>query len=296
MNEEEEEVLRRLDRYIQLNQIDDAIEFIDALIYSNSTCLEDAITMLASYLNLVINSFEKSLQLIQKGLAFFPSSIPLKLELCRNFQVRGYLKESLEMCQQLTKEYPSSVEVWQHLADLYCIYGDYEEAIEAIDFAIACCDIYEAIMKITYHLYLSKAELLIMNENYHQAINCLNTLIWSNKKANTNIRLLLADCYMHMGNYERAFICLSRLYDEIDIFYKIDYYAKFFICCLRTDRKGLAIEVLADAFEHNPRSLEYITWISTFKYAEKETELGDEKIINTNKFAQEYFINNSYSN
>ena len=286
----------RLLRFLELDQYDEAIRYIEKLINSNSDFIEELIYMVASKLTFEKFLFEKSFKLIQKGLTILPDSILLKLALCQNLQNHGFLKESLEMCQQLSKEHPSSGSVWRLLADLYYLYGDYEHAIEAMDFTIASIHMYDKRKSSTRDSSLTKVDFLIKNGSYHQAIDCLFELLTLDEIDDPEVELLLADCYIYLGDFEIALDFFSGITNKNDVCDKNDYYGKYFLCCLKTGKQGKAIKILTEAFEQNPRIFEYIAGINSLFYEKKETEIGDEMIINSNNLVQKFFISNTYYN
>ena len=208
--------LIRLDCYCKLEKFDEAVRFLNELIESNCTYLEEAISDVVIQMNVTKKILEQAYHLIQQGLTLFPNSVTLNSSLCLNLYSRGYKKEALDKSLQLTKEHPFSSEIWFLAAELYCEFGDYNNAIDAIDFAISCSINHEGGHESTYYLTFMKAHYLYKNENYLMAIQTFNELPSHDEYDEGQINRFLAQCYEKIGDYETAYKLLKSATDQPD--------------------------------------------------------------------------------
>jgi len=285
----------RLEYYCELDQFDEAIKLLDELIENKCDYVEEAFVFLVSRMNENHLVHEKVYQLIKKGLMLFPDNMMLKLEMCLNFQIRGFQKEAMALCRQLTKEYPFSLELWYLQSELYQDCGDYENAIDSINYAISCS--IDDASELTYQLIFSKAQCLFKNASYYQAIGCFIELMSYKEFVKARVNPYLAECYMRIGDYETAFDLLNKIIGQKEIEDEIAFYGDLIYCCLHTGRQIVAIDLLADALKLYPNKiLDYISSLNLIKNYQTETEFQTENCINSGELARKFFLNNTHYN
>jgi len=289
------EVIFRLKYYCDNDKFDEAILFIDELIDNNCIFLDDAFIFLASQLNENHQVHEKSYHLIKKGLRLFPDNMMLQLEMCLNYELRGFSKEAMDLCQQLTKEYPFSLELWYLQSELFHNCGDYEKAVASIDYAISCA--IESESDLTYILIFTKGQYLYKNESYYQAISCFIELTSFEEFSKAKVNPYLAECYMRIGDYETAFDLLNKIIGQKEIEDEIAYYGNLIYCCLHTGRQIVAVDILADALKLYPNTiLDYISTLNRIKKHQTEQDIQTEKNSYAGELARKLFLNNTHYN
>ena len=284
----------RIECYCELERYDEATGLIDNLTVKNSSYLEEAIEHMACVLNDIEKYQEKAYGFIQHALTMFPDSFGLKSELCLNYELRGNTKDAIELCRKLIDEDPYSVEVWYMLGRLYSLCADFVKAVDSLDFAITCADNNS---ELEYEIKLTKAFCLYKNESYDKAINCFNELRSYDEFISSQVDPFLAECYMSIDEYENAYKILKQLIGQEDLDDEVSVYGNFIFCCIETDRKDEAIEVLGETLKRFPRSvLEYISTLNIMKNQQSDIYYGKENIIFPGELARDYISNSIHNN
>ena len=286
--------LIRLECYCELDRYDEAIKLIDDLTAKNCSYLEDAITHTACILNDSEKYQENAYSFIQHALTMFPDSFLLKSELCFNYELRGNTKEALELCRTLIDEDPYSAEIWYMQGRLYSLFAEYEKAVDSFDFAITCA---EEKSELEYEIKLTKAFCLYKNGSYDTAICCYKELSSYDEFDNINVTPYLAECYISMNEYDKAYDVLKYLIGNEDIEDEVSVYGNFIYSCIETNRKNEAIEVLGEALKRFPHSiLEYISTLNITKNQLPEIITGKDNIIYPSELARKYISSSLHNN
>ena len=286
----------RLECYCNLEKFEEAMTLIDKLFNNNYDYLEEIITYVVGYLNENNKFLDEAYQLARKGLLLYPDNMSLKSDMCINLLLRGFQKEAMDMCRRLTEEHPLSVEIWFLQAELYNDCGDYENAINSINYAISC-SLDDDKSEEAYQLTLTKAQYLYRNGSYYPAIRCFVELMSYKDYVRATVDPYLAECYMRIGDYETAFDLLNGVIGQDGIEDEIAFYGNLIYCCLQTGRQVVAIDLLADAIKRYPTGiLDYISSLNFLDNYQSETAIGNEKLINTGELVRKFFANNVHYN
>ncbi len=286
--------LIRLECYCELDKYDEAVRLIDDLTVKSSPYLEDAVTHMACVLNDIDKYQENAYRFIQHALTMFPNDFILKSELCFNLELRGHTKEAMELCRELISDDPYSAEIWYMQGRLYSICADFEKAVDSLNFAITCVDDNQ---ELEYEIKLMKAFCLYKNESYDEAIHCYNELMSYDEFVHSQVDLFLAECYMNIDEYEKAYHILKRAIGHKGVHDEVSVYGNFIYCCIETERRKEAIEVLGDALKRFPHSiLEYISTLNIIKNQEPDQYTGKESIIYPSELARKYLSSNIHNN
>ena len=287
--------LIRLECLCGLERYTEAITYIDNLMINNSPYLEDAMIHMGCILNDMEIYREKAYGFLQHALTLFPDSFLLKTELSFNHELRGNTKEAINICSKLIDEDPYSAEIWYMQGRLFSQCADSEKAIDSFDYAIACINEDDDDELIT-EVKIMKAHCLYKNESYEQAIICYDELLCDDEFVNSQIEPFLAECYININEYEKAYNILKHLIGRSDLEDEVSIYGNFIYSCIETDRKSEAIESFADAIKLFPHSiLEYISSLNNSKNKQSESPEAKENIIYPAELARKY-INNSIHN
>ena len=293
IKENKEIDLIRLECFCELERYNDANGLIDELTIKDSPYLEEAIEHMACVLNDIEKYQEKAYTFITHVLAMFPDNFVLKSELCLNHELSGKTKEALDLCSELIDEDPYSAEIWFMQGRLYSTCADFEKAIDSLDFALSCSNDNK---ELEYEIKLTKAFFLYKNENYENAINCYKELSTYDEFDSLQVNPNLADCYICVDDYENAYKILKQIIGNEDLDDEVSIYGNYIYCCIETDRKDEAIEVLGDTLKRFPHSiLDYISTLNMMKNQQTEEFSRKEKIIFPSELARNY-INCSFHN
>ena len=286
----------RLECYDKLEKYDEAIAFIDKLIDEKYDYLVDAITYVACMLNNIRSVHEKANHFIHRGLSLFPDNMILKVELCVNLHIRGFHKEAIDMCRQLSKEYPFSIEIWYLLSSLSYECGDYENSIESIDYALTCFT-KKNISGLIYELLFMKGLCLFKNGSYIKSIQTYEELFPFKEFDKTTVFPHLAECYMRVGNFEAAYVLLKAIINNKEKENEVTLYSNFLYCCISTGRRKEAIDILYKALKHYPHEiLEDLFALNYLLSFEKEKHFENEAFISSSELVRKFLTNNTHYN
>lgn len=293
--EDNQEVdLVRIECYCELNQYSDAMDLIWELTHKNVSYLEEVIVHTACILNDIETYQDKALVFIKEALNRYPDNITLKSELCYNYELHGHTKEALRLCKELVADAPFSAELWYMQGRLYSVCADFEKAVDAFEFALSCM---ENNPELEYEVMLMKAWCLYKNEHYDKAIACYLELMLHVEYIRTQVDPYLAECYMHVNAYEKAYQILSHIVHEKGLDDEVSVYGNYIYCCIETDRKTEAIEVLSEALQRFPHSiLEYISTLNIAKSLNPDLITGKEHLIYPGELARNYLSQHYHNN
>jgi tetratricopeptide (TPR) repeat protein len=289
-----------LECYCLLKKYKEAIKYIDKIILNKSEHLEEAIVLLAGKLNENKNAKDLASQMIRKGLSLFPSNLELKMELCRNLFQQGIKKEAFDLCQLLINENPLIKGLWYLQSELFHDCGDYEKAIDSINYAISCILDEKEDEEKTELLYLTaivKAQYLFKNGSYYLAIRCLEELISNKLYEKAVIDYYLADCYLYLSDFDKAFELLNGIIGLKEVEDETALYGNLIYCCLQTDRQQIAVDLLTDGLIRFPdKLLNHLTALYSIKNYHQETDFSNRKLVNSFELVRNYFVNNLVNN
>jgi tetratricopeptide (TPR) repeat protein len=239
----------RLECYCTLEQYPKAVEYLEKLAKENCDYLEDLFDFLAPTL-IDLEMTDEASDLIKRGLQLFPDNLLLKDEQCYLYELEGNFEEGIRVCNELIDKEPYSYDYWFMLGRLYSLANDFDNAIDAFDFALACDDS-------DNEPKILKAYCLFMNENYEKALEVYSEI--ENEDSPTDyLKSLVAECHIKLENYEQAYRILKELIAQPAEVSDASVYISFIRCCIETERESEASEMLvkaADLFPNNIRIL-----------------------------------------
>lgn len=255
----------RLECYATMSQYAKVIEFIEELVSADCDYLED----IFEYIAPIFSDFEmikEARDFIDRGLGLFPDNQVLKNELCYILETEGDLSKAIEVCNELIDKNPYSNEYWLTLGRLHSMIGDFDKAIEAFDFALTCDDS-------DMELKILKAYCLYMNDSFEKALEVYME-ISADAEIRPRINPLMAECYIKLENYEKAYELLNeRIYAQ-----KPDSepssYINFIRCCVETNRDREASDVLFKAAKLFPTNIRILSLLALTYQENGDDELA----------------------
>lgn len=236
----------RLECYVMQDSYEKVIEHIEKLIASNCEYLEALFEYIAPILG-DMDMIKEAHDFISRGLMLFPNNLILKDELCYNLEVEGNIKEAIIVCNELIDKNPYSYDSWFTLGRLYTINKEYEKAIEAFDFALACDDSDD-------ELKIMKAFCLQMNGNYETAIEIYNDLM-ANEEFRIRIMPRLTDCYIQIEDYKKAYLLLNEQIKQNGQLQDVNMYIHYIRCCFEMGKEKEVSEMLVQASKLFPQDI-----------------------------------------
>ncbi|MDR1500107.1 MAG: tetratricopeptide repeat protein [Tannerellaceae bacterium] len=245
--------MMRMECYCAVNRYPDIVEYVERLVQSGHPQTENVFEFLTPIMS-DMNMISEAKKFIHWGLQIFPDSIPLKDELCYVCELDGNFEEAINICNGLIDKEPYSYDYWFTLGRLYSLTNDFNNAIDALDFALTCDDSND-------DLKVLKAYCLFMNESYEKALEVYSELTDDDDDDDSIIHVnsMMAECYIRLDDFDRAY---NRLRELIDMrtgeALDTSVYISFIHTCIKTNRRGEAIRILsesADIFPRNVRGL-----------------------------------------
>ncbi|MDR2764936.1 MAG: tetratricopeptide repeat protein [Tannerella sp.] len=242
--------LLKMECFCALGHFNEIWAFIEEKQAENSEELEDIFEYLAPVMN-ELSRFDEAYLLLHRGLALFPDNLTLKEEYCYYLEMQGRPQQALLICNELIDADPYSVDYWYMQGRLCLMQGDYDKAVDAFDFALACDDS-------DIEIKVMKAYCLFMNEHYEKAIDVYLELL-SDGHFSQNIQPYLAECYMKSEHFEQAYTIFKELLEDTDIAQGLALYKNYIRCCLETGRENEANEILPEMATRFPEDLLLLT-------------------------------------
>ncbi|MDR1557613.1 MAG: tetratricopeptide repeat protein [Tannerellaceae bacterium] len=249
MNNQDMDLIR-LECYYILGEYLNAAEYLEKLAEAKCEYLEDLFEYMAPTL-VDMEMRDEASDLIKRGLQIFPNNLLLKDELCYLYEVEGNFEEGIRICNELIDKEPYSYDYWFMLGRLYSLANDFDNAIDAFDFALTCDDSDNNEVKVL------KAYCLFMNENYEKALEVYSEIEGDDISIDY-LQSLVAECYIKLEDYEQAYLLLKDMIIRQTEANDASVYISFIRCCIETDRENEASQMLvkaADIFPDNVRIL-----------------------------------------
>ena len=193
---ENEIVLYRARVFIGLGDTTKAFEMLEAMkSYASKSDLSD-ILVAESYIYEVEKSFDQMFMVLKEALDLEPEHpeclerIWLSVELSKNYE------ESIVIHQALVNKKPYNAAAWYNLGHSFASLGEYEKAINAMEYAF----IIDKDMEVAY---LDCADLCCQIKNYDKALS-----IYEEANAffgpESELLVYIAECQIHLNNFLSA--------------------------------------------------------------------------------------------
>lgn len=248
--------LLQFECFCALDRYDEIIKFITTHSLPNNV-LEEIFEYIAQVLN-DLKKEEEAYDFVKRGLTLFPNNIILKEELCYYLEIKQETKPALQLCQELLDKNPYSIEYWYTQGRLYFLEGDYDNAIDAFDFALTCDDSDQEIK-------IKKAYCLFINGNYEKAIEVYLDLLSEDNNLYDRIQPYLAECYLKSENFEAAYHVFKEILKKIDIAENLPTYKNYILCCIETERDKEVENSISDRAQSFPDNL-LLLWLQAFTH------------------------------
>lgn len=204
-------------------------------------------------------------------------------------------KESIELCNHIINQDPYCYMAWYNLGHAHTYYGNYEEAIEAYEYAFIINNTFE-------WAYRDCAELCMEIQNYAKALDCYEEVL-THIQPDGELLFKIGQCYYNMGKIEIAqqFYIRSIKLDEIND----EVYFHLGECWAKLGNWQKAIHYYKRAIEIEDKREDYYACLAeiyikleryekAFHYFDRAVELGPEQADIWVKFATFLIEMNAY--
>ncbi len=274
--------LLRLECYCALDQYHKVVSYLETHL-DDKEALVEVFEYVAPMLN-DMDMNEEASDFIQRGLKLFPNNLILKDEKCANLEALGDIEGAIKVCNELIDENPFSEEYWSALGRLYSIAGEFEQAIEAFDFALTCNGS-------NMDLKMLQGYCLYMNGSYKKAEEIYSELLTSNDKLDLRVIPFLAECHFKQNNFKESYILLEKYLNKIDPDEEVEFNIYFYYLCsalsLKKKKEEIA-PVLSKAIELYPNNAQLLL-IQTILCIDEGDEEGADRLL-SNISKNGYFL------
>lgn len=246
--------LLKLECFCALDKYNEVIAFINTHQLPNDI-LEEAFEYIAQVLN-DLKKEDEAYDFVKRGLKLFPNNLILKEEKCYYLEIKRNIKQALLICKELIDYDPYSIEYWYMQGRLYLTNGQYNKAIDSFDFALTCDDSVQEIK-------IKKAYCLFINGNYEKAIEVYLDLLSEDSSLYERVQPYLAECYMKIENFEKAYLTFRDTLKEINVANNLPIYKNYIRCCIETERDKEAANTILKTAEKYPNDL-LLLWLQSF--------------------------------
>ncbi len=238
-----------IDYYFSTGEDETAKKMLDHLFIHTPRYLEDTLEYIVPILRDVEDN-ETRLEYanyIRQAAELFPNNRFLLEEWRDELKAESRLNEAIAICNQLIDLDPYSFDYWYELARLYTIQEQYEQAIEAFDFAITINDNENN----QTQAKILKGYCLYMNGSYEKAIEVYKEF-QQDSFNELSVKAFIAHCHNQMEHYDKAYSILLELIQHDEQNYYSFSIHDFVICCLALDKKEEAYHKLKEAVNKHP--------------------------------------------
>ncbi|RMG62503.1 MAG: tetratricopeptide repeat protein [Bacteroidetes bacterium] len=242
------EVLARLDRY------EEACELLEGLIPLTEHP-EEVFLQLGNVAQ-VCNEFEDSARYYRQALQLAPDYEEALMELGFLLESEDRGGEALSLYERYLDDNPYSASIWYQLGLWYHKAGNYERALEALEYALVIQDDFAA-------AYLYKGQVQMDLERYHDA---LRTFLEAGTIAprDPNTLYQIAECYEHLDLFPEAIRYYSKV-TELDPDY-LEAWVGMGFCLEKRERYLEAVHFYHKAFRLDEENEEVCLALAICEY------------------------------
>lgn len=193
-----------------------------------------------------------------RGLSLIPEHLGLNELYCSILEFQKKYEEAKVICNFLIDLDPYCGEYWSTMGRLNLFLHNYEEAIDACDYALLEDDFNSTII-------IQKAYCYSMLGNYQEAINLYLGCMVGEAVKPANLELYIAECYIKMSDYKQAYHWLHELiYDENQT-KESNVYINYINCCSELGYKEEELQIYQLVVDLYPNDLE-VLYAKAFHY------------------------------
>lgn len=176
---------------------------------------------------------------LEKAVKLFPKNEILKEEYAYLLQETGMPAKAMDEFNALVELNPFNPDYWMAKGKLHAISGEYDQAIDAFDFALSC----EVNPDLQSELLTLKMLCLYLNQNYLKTIEVAKELNESSSNLGSFVDSFLTSCYIEIEDYESAYQVLSKInWLDMDRDEALNHCLNFIFICMETYRDEEAKE------------------------------------------------------
>ncbi len=271
-------VLLKVVIYCEMGKYEQALSILES---SKGSCDRDQLQKLnlsEAYIFEHMKDFEKLFYSLRETLIMDPNNLEALEKIWVSVELSKLYDESIEFHKALIDDHPYSFMAWYNLGQAYSCIGEYEKAIEALEYSYLISEDFEI-------AYRDCADICIQTQDYKKALNIYHDII-AKFGIESEVLVNIGECHIHLNNFKKAKKILLKAvkldpYNDEVYFYLGE--------CFRNEQKWhYAINAYKRAIEIEDRREEYYKnlgksyghigdWNLAQENLSKATEIGPEQ-------------------
>lgn len=194
--------LLKIECHLQLGEYPDAYSLSKELLEKeDQESLDNSLAELG-FLHVEADCHKEAIAFLEESLKYNADNMDALSDLAYSYEMVGNFDKAIETTNKILDIEPYSYEAWINLGKLYTLQEQYENAIDAFDFALTINESDPIILKL-------KAHCMSLVGRTNEAIEIFKELIWVTPE-DTTIFFLLAECYQTLEMYDEALSYLDK--------------------------------------------------------------------------------------
>ena len=271
-------VLLKVSIYCEMDKHEQALSILEN---SKRSCDHDQLLKLhlsEAYIFEHMKDFEKLFYSLRETLTLDPNNLEALEKMWVSVELSKLYEESIHFHQSLIDQHPYSYMAWYNLGQAYSCVGEYDQAIQALEYAFLIKEDFEV-------AYRDCADLCIQVQDYKKALNIYHDIIVK-FGIESEVLVNIGECHLRLNNFKKAKKILLKAvkldpYNDEVFFYLGE--------CFRKEKKWhYAINAYKRAIEIEDRREEYYknlgnvyalvgNWNLAQENLSKATEVGPEQ-------------------
>lgn len=199
--------LMKIECFLQLDLYAEAYALTKELLEKDEEESTDNILAELGFLYVEADYFQEAILYFTESLKYSPENIDVLSDMAYAYEMTGDFDGAIETSNKILDIEPYTYEAWMNLGKLYSLKDEFEKAIDAFDFALTINDSDDSVLKL-------KAHCLSLSGRTIEAIALFRDIHQRNNE-DTNICLLLAECYQSLDMYDEASAQFDK-YEELE--------------------------------------------------------------------------------
>ena len=267
-----------LDLYLKLNQFEKASSLIDKILPSSDE-QESMIIFYRGLIELHAQNPYRAMEYLKESVLLWPDNQIAQTQISKLMLSDKTLEENESFIDTVLDINPFAYQFWYCKGKIYNKRGEYQEALEAFDFAYVSCEQYLPAIE-------AKLELFLEAERYEYALQELIIII-EDFEPSVYHYIKTASCFRLLGKSDKArqilHFALEIYPDEEDLFYELS------LIEIEEDDYSLALDFILQAINLNDANEDFhmtaaMIYERLDKYVLAETHLKESlSLDNTNQ-------------
>lgn len=196
--------------------------------------------------------YEAVLNSLKKAVAAEPANDEAFARIWYCSEILDWYKESVTFHKDITDKYPYHVSAWFNLGHAYYALGEYENAIDALEFVLAIDEYFDS-------AYYLMGETYLQLDNYAKAVDFFLE-VGKYTKPTKELFMKIAECYVLLGENHKAKVHIRKAIN-LDPQYDFAYYRLAELYKLEEQYES-ALKCIQRAIKNDTENIDYLSSIA----------------------------------